>query len=213
MQTVSRETPLSARALQDLCNVSNETIERFRLYLDLLAHWQRKINLVGDATLLDPWRRHILDSAQLAPLIPAGAPRLIDLGSGAGFPGLVLALLTTAQVTLVDANARKCAFLREAARVTGAAVTICPARIESLTCADHDVVTARALAPLSALLPLARQVLAPTGICLLLKGRDHAAELTRARQTWTMHATVLPSRSDPAGAVLRIEELAQRHDR
>ena len=127
--------------------VSRETLERLTIYADLLVKWQAKINLVGPETLADLWSRHMLDSAQLFPLIRPDAKRLVDLGSGAGFPGLVLGVMGAPDVHLVESDARKCAFLREAARLTGTTVTIHNKRIEQVAPLGADVVTARALAP------------------------------------------------------------------
>src|SRR5437660_9171448 len=124
--------------------VSRETLPRLDAYAELLRRWSPRINLVAASTLDDLWRRHFLDSAQLLPLIPAAARNLVDLGSGAGFPGLVLAILGVPGVELVEADARKCAFLREAARTAGATVRIHQARIDSLPARAFDVITARA---------------------------------------------------------------------
>src|SRR6516162_5253130 len=166
--------------------VSRETLARLAAYVALLEAWSTRINLVGRATLADPWRRHILDSAQLRPFVPAAARSLVDLGSGAGFPGLVLAILGVPGVALVEADSRKCAFLVEAARITGARITVLATRIEALSPRPFDVVTARALAPLERLIGLARPLLATDGLCLFLKGADTAAELTLARRRWKM---------------------------
>jgi len=202
--------PLDAAGVQAALRLDDETVARLARYLDLLAQWQERINLVGRSTLDDPWRRHILDSAQLRDLIPAGAPEITDLGSGAGFPGLVLAILGAGRVTLVDSDQRKCAFLREAARLTGAAVSVRAVRIESLPPRSADVVTARALKPLPELLALAAPLLRPHGRCLLLKGAGAAAELTAAGQAWTMHTEMRPSLSDPAGVVLHLTDIEPR---
>lgn len=215
---VSRETPfvgqppLRADDFRAITGASVAEVERLAVYLELLRRWQARINLVGRGTLADPWRRHFLDSAQLAPLLPNN-PKLIDLGSGAGFPGLVLAILTHAQVRLVESDQRKCAFLHEAARLTGVAVRIDNARIESLTPDAYDAVTARALAPLPDLLAHARKLLAPRGSCIFLKGRNWRAELTQAEQSWNMRATPIQSRSDSMGVILKIDELSERHER
>ncbi len=138
---------------------------------------------------------------------------MIDLGSGAGFPGLVLAILTDARVRLVESDSRKCAFLREAAQVTGAQVHVDNARIESLGPAACEAVTARALAPLSGLLAHAHKLLAINGSCLFLKGRGWRAELTEAERSWSMRVIPVQSRSDPMGMILKIDELSERHDR
>ena len=135
-----------------LSGVSRETLARLETYAELLRRWSARINLVGANTLADPWRRHFLDSAQLLAHVPPGTQTLIDLGSGAGFPGLVLAILGMPGVELIEADARKCAFLREAARLAAAPVTIRNARIEAAAPRIVDVVTARGCAPLDRLL-------------------------------------------------------------
>jgi len=189
-----------------MADVSRETTDRLARHLDLLRRWQKRINLVGAATLADPWRRHMLDSAQLAPLIPAGA-RLADLGSGAGFPGLVLAILRGGPVHLIESDARKAAFLHEAVRATGAPAEVHNARAENLEL-RANVVTARACAPLDRLLGLALPLLAPGGICLFLKGARVEEELAVARRRWRMTVCRRRSRSAPEGVVLELGGLA-----
>jgi 16S rRNA (guanine(527)-N(7))-methyltransferase RsmG len=206
---VPREPPLSAAGFAGIFPVSRETLARLEAYAALLEAWSTRINLVGRATLADPWRRHILDSAQLRPLVPDHAKSLVDLGSGAGFPGLVLAILGLSGIELVEADSRKCAFLREAARITGSPVAVRQTRIEALPARPFDLVTARALAPLDRLLDLARPFLAADGLCLFLKGAEAAAELTLARRSWRMAAAASPSRSDPRGVVLQLREVVR----
>lgn len=202
--------PLTADAAARLLRLDPAVIARLARHLELLQRWQPRINLVGTATLADPWRRHVVDSAQLLPLLPPGAPRLVDLGSGAGFPGLVLAIAGSAEVTLVDSDTRKGAFLAEAARVTDTRARIVSARIESLRGEVFDVVTARALAPLGRLLVLAKPLLAPDGQLLLLKGRNFASELTAAGDRWKMRVATWPSRTDPEAVVVRIHHVEER---
>jgi 16S rRNA (guanine527-N7)-methyltransferase len=199
--------PLGAAGFAARVPVSRETLARLEAYLGLLAAWSARINLVGRDTLQDPWRRHILDSAQLLPYLPKGTRSLVDIGSGAGFPGLVLAILGVPGVELVEADARKCAFLREAARITGAEVVIDNRRSESVTPHMADVVTARAVAPLPRLLEFAKPFLGPRTLCLFLKGGRADEELTAAREAWTMRAERFPSRSDPRGVILRLEQV------
>src|SRR5438128_2737225 len=133
--------PLSVAEFAAETGVSRETLARLDAYAELLRQWAPRINLVAASTLADSWRRHFLDSAQLLPLIPPEARSLIDLGSGAGFPGLVLAIIGVPGVELVEADARKCAFLREAARIAAAPVRIHNTRIESVPAHAVDVVT------------------------------------------------------------------------
>ena len=149
--------PLSREAFGEQLGVSRETLELLTVHLDLLRRWQPAINLVGAATLADPWRRHFLDSAQLARHLPGAAANLADLGSGAGFPGMVLALLGVSGVHLIEADRRKAQFLREVARATGARVGIHAERIERMQGWPADVITARALAPLPRLLELTQR--------------------------------------------------------
>lgn len=156
------------------------------------------------------WRRHFLDSAQLLPLIPPGAQSLLDLGSGAGFPGLVLAVLGARGVELVEADARKCAFLREAARIAGAPVRIHNTRIESLPARPFAVVTARGCAPLDRLFMLAQRFIGPETVCLFPKGKEAGQEVATARTAWDFDVTSHPSRSDPRGVVLCVSKLAHR---
>ena len=195
-----------AEAGQEL-GVSRETLDRLQAYLDLLMRWQAKINLVGAATLNDPWRRHVLDSGQLWRFWPPGAQVLADLGSGAGLPGLIMAVLGAPVTHLIESDQRKAAFLREAARACGVNVTVHALRIEQVRPLAADVVTARALAPLPELLALAERHEHPGTTCLFLKGRTAASELTLARGTWTMRTTREASLSDPEGQVLRICEI------
>jgi len=199
--------PLTRDGFQTATGVSRETCDRLAAHEALLRRWQRAINLVARDSLRDPWRRHYLDSAQLAPLIPERAARLVDIGSGAGFPGLILALVTGRTVDLVESDGRKCAFLREAARVTEAPVRVHEGRIDAAAITDAGLVTARALAPLDRLCALAAPLLAPDGVCLFLKGRTVAEELTAAKKRWKMRVERVPSRSDPAGVILRLGDL------
>jgi len=195
-----------------MTDAEDDVVARLESYLDVLRHWNRRINLVGPDSLADPWRRHFLDSAQLVPLLPPGSPVVVDLGSGAGFPGLVLAVMTSARVTLVESNSRKCAFLREAARLTGTAVDILDTRIENLNIENVDVVTARACASLEKLLSFASPLLSSTGFCIFLKGKSAETELTEARKTWKMCTTTIPSRSDSHGVLLKISDIGPCHE-
>jgi 16S rRNA (guanine527-N7)-methyltransferase len=190
-------------------DVSRETFARLEGFVTLLQSWNARLNLVAGGEMPRIWERHIVDSLQLAPLIPFKTNAAIDLGSGAGFPGLPLSLVTQLPFALVEADHRKAAFLREAARVTGAPVTTYASRAETLAMPKTPLVTARALAPLPRLLPLVARFLAPGGACLLLKGARAEAELTAAAREWHMRVERFPSRTDPSGVVLRISELSR----
>jgi 16S rRNA (guanine527-N7)-methyltransferase len=195
-------------------DVSRETAARLDAFAAVLGRWAPRINLVARGTLADLWRRHIFDSAQLLPLAPAGARIWADLGSGAGFPGLIVAILAAEaaprlEVTLVEADARKAAFLAEAARVAEAPVRILAERAEAAAPLAADVVSARALAPLPALLPLVHRHLAPGGVALLPKGAGHGRELDAALECWRFSVQKHPSRTDPAAAILAIGDLAR----
>jgi 16S rRNA (guanine527-N7)-methyltransferase len=183
-------------------------LTRLEGFAGLLGKWQRSINLVAAGTLPDIWRRHMLDSAALFPLIPSGARTLVDLGSGAGFPGLVLAILGVPEVHLIDSDARKCAFLTEAARHFASGTKVHRGRIETITPIPADVLTARALAELEDLLGYGKRFLKPGGVCLFLKGSRAEDELTRARQRWRMVAEAFPNPADSSGKILRIKDLS-----
>jgi 16S rRNA (guanine527-N7)-methyltransferase len=183
-------------------------LSRLEGFADLLRKWQRSINLVAAGTLPELWRRHMLDSAALFPLIPPGTRVLVDFGSGAGFPGLVLAILGVPEVHLIDSDARKCAFLTEAARLFAPTAKVHRGRIEAIPPIPADVVTARALAELDQLLGLAERFLKPDGICLFLKGARAEDELTQARQRWRMAAEAFPNPADSSGKILRIKDLS-----
>lgn len=205
------EQALSPEGFQNRTRVSQETLGRLQAYAGLLVKWQKAVNLVAVSTLGDLWRRHMLDSAQLFPLIPEAARVLVDLGSGAGFPGLVLAILGVPEVHLIERDRRKAVFLREAARETGAGpqVTVHACDIDKTPPIAADVVTARALAPLDRLLPLARRFCHEETVCLFPKGQDVDKELTSATRKATLRVELRPSLSDPRGLVLRLEGLGR----
>lgn len=192
--------------------VSRETLARFKAYADLLTDWNARHNLVAKSTLPDLWHRHFWDSAQLAPHIPAEAQTLADLGSGAGFPGLVLALLRPdLAVTLHEATTKKCAFLQAVADRTGLKVAIRNSRLEDLPARAFDVVTARALAPLPQLLQYAFPFTGQNSVCLFLKGQNVGAELTEAHKYWSMEASQVPSQTEPSAAIVTVRKLGPRH--
>jgi 16S rRNA (guanine527-N7)-methyltransferase len=187
---------------------------RFDAYEALLRRWQSAINLVGRDTLSAIWRRHFLDTGQLIRNLPQSYDALYDIGSGAGFPGLVLALLGAHDVHLIESDHRKCAFLREAARVTSARVTILPLRAEALEPPPHGwptrrLVVARAVAPLDTLLESARGLIDSETHCVMLKGANAEAEIVKARERWQMRLQTAPSLSEPRGVILMLSELVR----
>ena len=192
--------------------VSRETLARLKAYADMLADWNARHNLVAKSTLPDLWQRHMWDSAQLAPLIPENARTLADLGSGAGFPGLVLAVMRPRlAVTLHEATTKKCAFLQAAAERMSLRVIIENARMEDRPASPFDVVTARACAPLPLLLDYSYRFTGPNSVCLFLKGQNVGSELTEAHKYWNMKASQVPSQTDPSGAIVTVRELGPRH--
>lgn len=193
-------------------DVSRETLARLKAYVGLLGDWNSRHNLISPGSLGDVWRRHILDSAQLVRCIPEGARTLADLGSGAGFPGLVLAALKgELRVTLFEATAKKCRFLEAAAARMELTVAVRNERIEKAPKDRFDVVAARACAPLSRLLPYAQHFAGKDTVCLFLKGQNVEAELTDAHNSWRMEVRRHQSVSDPSGTILDVRGLAP-HD-
>jgi 16S rRNA (guanine527-N7)-methyltransferase len=196
-------------------NVSRETCERLDAYVALLTHWNRRINLVSPATVKTVWTRHIADSIQLFDLAPPAASSWLDLGAGAGLPGLPIAALAAEKVpglhvTLVESDSRKAAFLAAAARAMQLDVTIEPHRIEVLAPRPYDIVSARALAPLGRLCALAHRFSGPGTVFLFPKGARLDSELTAAATSWHIRAERIVSRTDPEATVLRILELEPR---
>jgi 16S rRNA (guanine527-N7)-methyltransferase len=203
--------PLSPRALADQLGIPDDALNRLEIYVSLLRKWQRGINLVSNASLADVWRRHVLDSAQLHSLIPPDARVILDMGSGAGFPGLVLAILGGFEIHLVESDARKCAFLHEVNRATNAGAIVHNGRIEALTPFPVDIITARALAPLDVLLSYAQLFLNKNTFCLFQKGKKANEELTKAQENWKIDITRIQSASDPSGIILLLGDISRRH--
>lgn len=201
---------MSREAFAVETNVSRETLDRLEIYAERLAKWNRAINLVAKPTVNQTWTRHFLDSAQLLDYVPTNSRTWIDLGSGAGFPGLVIAIMRPdISVTLVESDRRKSVFLTETARETGTDVSVLCERAEAIDI-KSDIVSARALASLSDLLELAKPLLSPKGVCLLLKGENVENELTEANHLWHIDHERHESRADPRGAILTITDFHRR---
>jgi len=201
----------------EVFKVPRETIHRLDRYAELLAHWQKSTNLVAPSTLPRLWPRHFADSAQIRGLAPE-ARLWLDLGSGAGFPGLVVAILQTGQpdfrMHLVESNKKKCAFLAEVVRATMAPVDIHAMRIEELGENAHslrpDVVSARALAPLPRLFELAHPFFGPRTRGLFLKGREAEAEIEAAKMKWDFAASLHPSLTSAGSHIVEVRALRPR---
>lgn len=218
-KTGNHSEPLTPEELRGHLNAADDLISDFSVMLERLQVWQGKINLVGATTLADPWRRHFLDSAQLGGLVPKTTSAIVDIGSGAGFPGMVLAIMAKhrmigrqgCHVHLVESDTRKCIFLREINRLTNAGASVHNVRAETYDGPLGDVVTARACAPLRKLMPWARALSTESGRGLFLKGEKLGDELTDAQKDWTMDVMRHPSQSDPRGIILQVENVARNH--
>ena len=197
-------------------DVSRETRERLEIYESLLRQRQRHTNLVSAASLPALWTRHFLDSAQLVPLLaddPMG--HTVDVGSGAGFPGMVLAILDgSRRVSLVEANGKRCAFLREVAEATGTSVAVIEGRLEApdvrAQLSPAGTIVARACAPLVDLLGLVLPVLDSHTYCIFPKGRRYRSELEEARRRWDFGVEIVPSQTAAEARILRISDVERR---
>lgn len=208
---------MSGNGLEDLtgCTVTPKSLDSLTVFADLVVKWTKRINLVSRNSVDSVWTRHIADSAQLFRHVPSTARRFVDLGSGGGFPGLVLAILAQqerpdSRTILVESDQRKAAFLREAVRLTGVAAEVVCVRAEEIAPQGADVVSARALSPLPDLLALVARHLADEGVAILPKGAAYQAELDAARVDWTFDAEVFPSQTDQAARILRLRHLTRR---
>jgi len=210
-------------SFQDEFACSDSVISLLETYEATLRLWQKKINLVSPSTLNDVWTRHFADSAQILCFLPGGPVNIVDFGSGAGFPGLVLAILLSgpgeeksgSHVQLIESDQRKASFLREVRRLTGVAVDIDARRIEISSNQgsfdSFDVVTARALAPLDKLLAYAEPYFGGGSIGVFPKGKSVESEVAAARAVWTFDHELAPSRTDPEGRIVLIRNLRRRN--
>lgn len=186
-------------------SVSRETQERLDIFAEMLLKWTARINLISPNDVPHLQERHIADCLQLLPLVEQGAA-ITDLGSGGGFPGIILAIAADAEVTLIESDRRKATFLREVSRATGCRTRVINDRIERVTIPPAPVVTARALASLNRLLGWTDKFLAPDGYALFLKGHHAQDELTDAARDWHMTVEQIPGRT-AGGVILKISDL------
>jgi 16S rRNA (guanine527-N7)-methyltransferase len=198
--------------VSNLDGVSRETRARLEVFAALLLRWNGTVNLIARRDEPELWPRHIADSLQLAPLIPSSTSHGTDLGTGGGFPGLVLAIATDIPFDLIESDHRKAAFLREAGRAIQAPIRVHAVRAEAARIESAPLITSRALAPLPRLLDLAQPLLAPNGICLFHKGAAVESELTAAATGWHMRVERVPSHTAQDACILRISDLARVHD-
>ena len=199
----------SIRQVPDWLNVSRGTLAKLEGLLDLVAKWNPKINLVSVTSLSEAWSRHLLDSAQLWAIAQAKSGKWLDIGSGGGFPGLVIGIMAEEaapdlRVVLVESDKRKSVFLSEAVRQFKLNADVRCARIESLSPMGATIISARAFSPLQGLLPMVAQHLLPDGVALLPKGRRHQDELDQTGAQWTYCAEAIASKTDPSGVILKI---------
>ncbi|MGB3246659.1 MAG: 16S rRNA (guanine(527)-N(7))-methyltransferase RsmG [Sulfitobacter sp.] len=197
----------------DEANVSRETSDMLSAYVDLVKKWTPKINLISKGSIEDIWSRHINDSAQIFELAPRSG-HWVDLGSGGGFPGIVVSILSKSSgaahtFTLVESDQRKCAFLRTAARELGLDIAIKAERVESLDPLDADILTARALAELPVLLRFAERHLSSNGIAIFPKGATWQKEHSAAQAVWSYRCEAVTSTTNAAAAVLKIQEITR----
>lgn len=209
------QLPKSAESMSRLsADVSRETLDRLEIFERLLAKWTKSINLIAPSTIDDIWNRHIVDSYQIFEHIPRSAKTLVDIGSGGGLPGLVIAAvardtLPLLQITLVESDLRKAAFLRSAAREMGLHVKVVTQRVEHLKDVSCDVLTARALAPLNILFDYASLLLNPPGLCIFQKGRNFATEISDAAIHWRFDVTEYESKTSAEARILLVKGITR----
>ena len=196
----------------DWLDVSRETLVKLDNLLALVEKWNPAINMVAPGSFADAWQRHVLDSAQVFQFIPPLTRKVADFGSGAGFPGLVLAIMAQAalpnlRMTLVESDKRKAVFLNQAAQQLGLSATVLTDRAEVLAPLGADVVTARALAPLATLCGIAGRHLGAGGVAVFPKGGQAAKELEEAAAHWNFQVDEAQSKTDPAGRILTLKSI------
>lgn len=190
--------------------VSRETFERLEAYYSLLVKWQKSINLVGPETLADAWSRHFLDSLQLMNNIDDAAKIIVDIGSGAGFPGMVLAICGATNVHLIESDGKKVTFLSEVARVTNTKLTIHHSRVENIKGVSPGVIVSRACDSLKKLLSLSSNFVSRENFCLFHKGKNYSNEINEAKLHWMFDIDVIPSITNKEGVVLKLTHISER---
>jgi 16S rRNA (guanine527-N7)-methyltransferase len=210
--TPSKLVPNPFQTLNRHVKISHEIFDRLSIYHDLLLKWQPKINLVGPDTIPDCWNRHFLDSLQLIPYIDDLKKTMVDMGSGAGFPGMVIAIVGGRDVHLVESDARKIIFLKEVARLTHTNVTIHHGRIENTVIEDVGIILSRACAPLDALLSLSSFYISHGTDCLFHKGKNYSNEIEDAKEHWSFTCNAFPSVTDTQGVILKLSDIGRKEN-
>ena len=200
---------MQAADFEKQCDVSRETMSQLICYSELLVKWQKSINLVSNRSLGDMWRRHFYDSAQLMEHIDIKEKplRILDIGSGAGFPGLVLSILGAGEVHLIESNGKKCAFMNQIIQKTGINAKVHNERVESIKPFGVNLIISRACADLEKLLALASNFITLETECLFLKGRKADDEIKQARQKWDFDVKKIASKSEDSGMILKLSQI------
>ncbi|MEP0155178.1 16S rRNA (guanine(527)-N(7))-methyltransferase RsmG [Pseudophaeobacter sp.] len=205
---------MSEKALLDQLNVSRETIERLEKFEEVLLKWNPRINLVSKSSLTDLWQRHIVDSVQVFTCVEDAGESWLDIGSGGGFPGIVVAIMAAerslkTKVTLIESDQRKSAFLRTAARECGVSISVLTERIEQTVPQNADILSARAVADLDALLEFSQRHLAVGGTAVFPKGVNWKKEVDKAAQRWRFDVEPITSLTETEAVILKIKGVAR----
>ena len=191
-------------------NVSYETFDKLCLYYDLLIKWQNKINLISSDTIDHIWERHFLDSAQLINYLPEPNGNIIDIGSGAGFPGMILAVMGIPNIHLIESDGKKISFLREVARITNSNVTIHHDRVEDINIENCKIILSRAVTDLTQLLNLIEKNVSHETISLFHKGKNYSNELEEAKNNWSFEHQIFPSITGHNGVIIKLSHIKRR---
>lgn len=202
----------------NFCDVSRETFDKLEQYEASLSEWQQKFNLVSNSSLEDAWNRHFLDSVQIFKFIPEDAKTLYDFGSGAGFPGMVLAVIAGEKtpylkISLIESIGKKTLYLNEVKNITRVNVDVLNQRIENIAPKKVDVITSRAMASLKELLEYTNKFFSKKTKCIFLKGRSYAEEINEAKKTWSFNFEVVKSQTSDEGVILIITNLLRLKER
>lgn len=196
--------------LNEKLGVSRETFSRLNTYYDLLVKWQERVNLISPDTIHDIWRRHFLDSLQILPYLPETHFPIIDIGSGAGFPGMAVAIASQKTVHLIESDMKKSIFLREVARLTESPAIVHNCRAESQPIEEAGIILSRACSSLSDLLDIVENFVSRETICLFHKGKNYAMEIEEAKKKWRFDCQVFPSRTEPQSAIVQLSKIAKQ---